>query len=131
MALVAAQAIDTGEISIGTLDNLFLPSDTQGFFAAVIGLQVDLIMLTDAVLLFSSTAYPFPQIVGMFFGAGSLQPCVYGVEFGFKTTGEAFRHGLFLLFTAGRMAIEPDFLPVFGDYLLAAHRFLGGGFQRG
>jgi hypothetical protein len=38
---------------------VFLPSDAQGFFAAVIGLQVDLIMLTDAVLFFFQTAYPF------------------------------------------------------------------------
>src|SRR5665811_1748564 len=28
------------------------------------------------------------------------------------------------------MAIEPDFLPVFVDYFLAADRFLGSGFQR-
>jgi hypothetical protein len=101
LALVAAQAIDTREINIGTLDNVFLPSDAHGFFAAVIGLQVDLIMLTDALMLFSSTAYPFPQFIRAFFGAGALQALVQSVEFAFKTTGEAFRHGLFLLFTAG------------------------------
>jgi hypothetical protein len=101
LALVTAQAIDTREINIGTLDNLFLPSDAQGFFAAVIGLQADLIMLTDAVMLFSSTAYPFPQFIRVLFGAGALQPCIQSLEFAFKTTGEAFRHGLFLLFTAG------------------------------
>jgi len=80
---------------------VFLPSDTHDFFAAVIGLQVDLIMLTDAVLFFSSMAYTFPQFVRAFFGAGALQSCVQSVKFTFKTTGEAFRHRLFLLFTAG------------------------------
>jgi hypothetical protein len=39
---------------------VFLPSDTQGFFTALIGLQVDLIMLTDAVLFLFQTSYPFP-----------------------------------------------------------------------
>jgi len=80
---------------------VFLPSDAQGFFATLIGLQVDLIMLTDTVMFFFQTAYPFPQFVRAFFGAGALQPFVSGLESGFKTTGEAFRHGLFLLFTAG------------------------------
>jgi hypothetical protein len=55
---------------------LFLPSDAQGFFAAVIGLQVDLIMLADAMLFFLSTAYPFPHFSRAFFGAGALQPRV-------------------------------------------------------
>jgi hypothetical protein len=58
-------------------------------------------MLTDAVLFFSSMAYTFPQLVWAFFGAGALQPFVQSVKCGFKTTGEAFRHRLFLLFTAG------------------------------
>jgi hypothetical protein len=56
---------------------VFLPRAAQGFFAALISLQVDLIMLTDAVMLFSSTAYPsFPQFIRAFFGAGALQSCV-------------------------------------------------------
>jgi hypothetical protein len=55
--LAAAQAIDTREIHIRTWNKVFLPSEAEGFFATVIGLQVDLIMLTNAVLFFSSTAY--------------------------------------------------------------------------
>jgi hypothetical protein len=34
---------------------VFVPSDADGFIAAVIGLQVDLIMLTDAMLFFFQT----------------------------------------------------------------------------
>jgi hypothetical protein len=60
LSLVAAQAINTREINIGPLDNVFLPSDTESFFAAVIGLQVDLIMLTNAVLFLFQTTDPFP-----------------------------------------------------------------------
>jgi hypothetical protein len=65
-----------------------LPSDAQGFLAGVIGLQVDLIMLTDAVLLCFQTVYPFTQFVWVFFGAGALQPCIQSVGSGSKTTGE-------------------------------------------
>ena len=73
MVLVAAQAIDTWEIDIGSLDRLFLPSDADGFFAAVIGLHVDFIMLTDAVLFLFQAAYPFPYFICAFFSAGTLQ----------------------------------------------------------
>ena len=74
LALVAAQAIDTGEINIRALNSLLLPSNAEGSFAAGIGLLVDLIMLTDAVLFFFQTAYAFPHFSRAFFGAGALQP---------------------------------------------------------
>jgi hypothetical protein len=63
---------------------VFLPRDAQGFFTAVIGLQVNLIMLTNAMLFFLSKADTFPYFVWAFFGAGALQAFVQSVESGFS-----------------------------------------------
>jgi hypothetical protein len=46
------------------------------------------------------------------------------------TLGEARRHRLFFLFATGRMAIEPNFLPIVEKNLLTPDGILGSDFNR-